>query len=217
MGGKPRHPLAQSRHASASASSPWTMNAAGARFITITAYQLPGDEGFRLEYHWDLEGRLLGFPFHHRRQQPIESIYDLCEAADWIEREVHEGFAIDFTGREYEPLLLRAGDKPGVNLRESQRPASPLPTRRGKRRSQNELQNPHGALPSRPRRTLQARHDLRRRNRHATPSCTSASTSAASSTWPKRATTSRSSRSWSASAASAPSSTRSRSARPWKS
>ena len=48
----------------------------------------------------------------------IETIYDLCEAADWIEREVHEGFAIDFIGREYEPLLLRQGDKPGVNLRE---------------------------------------------------------------------------------------------------
>ena len=37
------------------------MNAVGARFVTITAYQLPGT-GFRLEYHWDLEGRLLGFP-----------------------------------------------------------------------------------------------------------------------------------------------------------
>ncbi len=39
------------------------MNAARARFITITAYQLPKDEGIRLEYHWDLEGQLLGFPF----------------------------------------------------------------------------------------------------------------------------------------------------------
>jgi len=93
------------------------MNATGARFITITAYQLPGAEGFRLEYHWDLEGRLLGFPFIVAGNS-FASIYDLCEAADWIEREVHEGFAIDFTGREYEPLLLRAGDTPGVNLRE---------------------------------------------------------------------------------------------------
>ncbi len=56
----------------------------------------------------------------------IESIFDLCEAADWIEREIHEGFAIDFTGREYEPLLLREGDKPGVNLRETPCAASPL-------------------------------------------------------------------------------------------
>jgi len=93
------------------------MNAIEARFITITAYQLPGTEGFRLEYHWDLNGQLLGFPFL-LAGNTIESIYDICEAADWIEREVHEGFAVDFIGRAYEPLQLRAGDKPGFNLRE---------------------------------------------------------------------------------------------------
>jgi len=92
------------------------MNAAGARFVTITAYELPADTGFRLEYHWDLQGWLLGVPFQIAGKS-IESIFDLSEAADWIEREVHEGFAIDFTGREYVPLMLRAGDKPGVNLR----------------------------------------------------------------------------------------------------
>ena len=94
-----------------------TMNDLKARFITITAYQLPGKEGLRLEYHWDLDGQILGFPFVLSGNS-IESIYDLCEAVDWIEREIHEGFAVDFTGREYEPLLLRQGDKPGVNLRE---------------------------------------------------------------------------------------------------
>jgi NADH:ubiquinone oxidoreductase subunit C len=93
------------------------MNAVQARFVTITAYQLPKDEGFRLEYHWDLAGRLLGFTFN-LAGNTIESIYDLSEAVDWIEREVHEGFAIDFVGREYEPLLLRAGDRAGVNMRE---------------------------------------------------------------------------------------------------
>jgi NADH:ubiquinone oxidoreductase subunit C len=94
------------------------MNSVQARFITITAYQLPKDEGFRLEYHWDLNGQLLGFPFVLAGNS-IESIYDLCEAVDWIEREIHEGFGLDFTGRAYEPLLLRQGDTPGVNLRES--------------------------------------------------------------------------------------------------
>jgi len=93
------------------------MNAAKARFITITTYQLTAAEGFRLEYHWDLEGHLLGFPFKLKGNS-IESIYDMCEAVDWIEREIHEEYAIDFTGREYEPLLLRAGDTLGVNLRE---------------------------------------------------------------------------------------------------
>jgi hypothetical protein len=93
------------------------MNGFRARFITITAYQLPKDEGLRLEYHWDLDGQLLGFPFQLEAKS-VESIYDLCEAVDWIEREIHEEYAIDFLGREYEPLLLRQGDTPGVNLRE---------------------------------------------------------------------------------------------------
>ncbi|MGA2571089.1 MAG: NADH-quinone oxidoreductase subunit C [Terracidiphilus sp.] len=99
------------------------MNSIGARFVTITAYELPAKAGFRLEYHWDLEGRLLGFPFQIAANT-IESIFDLCEAADWIEREIHEEYCIDFTGREYEPLLLRQGDQSGVNLREVPVPAS---------------------------------------------------------------------------------------------
>ncbi|HEY1987665.1 MAG TPA: NADH-quinone oxidoreductase subunit C [Terracidiphilus sp.] len=100
------------------------MNALQARFITVTAYQLPKEEGLRLEYHWDIDGRLLGFVFT-LASKSIESIYDLCEAADWIEREIHEGFAVDFTGRVYEPLLLRSGDMMGVNLREICSPEPP--------------------------------------------------------------------------------------------
>ncbi|HWG21732.1 MAG TPA: NADH-quinone oxidoreductase subunit C [Terracidiphilus sp.] len=93
------------------------MNAVGARFVTITAYQLPKEERFRLEYHWDLAGRMLGFAFN-LPGNAIESIYDLCEAVDWIEREVHEGFKITFLGRGYEPLLLRDGDTLGMNMRD---------------------------------------------------------------------------------------------------
>lgn len=93
------------------------LSQAKARFVTITAHELPRGEGFRLEYLWDLNGQLLGFPFS-LPGKTIPSIFDICEAADWIEREIHEEFAIDFEGREYEPLLLRAGDQPGVNLHE---------------------------------------------------------------------------------------------------
>jgi NADH:ubiquinone oxidoreductase subunit C len=89
----------------------------GARFITITAHQLPEQKGFRLEYHWDLDGRVLGFAFEVAGPS-TESIYDLCPAADWIEREVFEGFAIKFSGRDLQPLQLRSGENPGVNLRE---------------------------------------------------------------------------------------------------
>jgi NADH:ubiquinone oxidoreductase subunit C len=94
-----------------------TMNAVGARFVTITAYQLPKDEGFRLEYHWDLNGTLLGFTYD-LAERKIDSIFDICPALDWIEREIHEQYIIEFEGRPYEPLLLRADATPGVNLRE---------------------------------------------------------------------------------------------------
>lgn len=96
------------------------MNESGSRFVTITATELPDRLGIRLEYLWDFDGQLLGFPFHLTSAH-IASICDLCPAADWIEREVREGFAVEFTGGNYEPLLLREGDKPGVNLREEVR------------------------------------------------------------------------------------------------
>jgi len=89
----------------------------GARFVTITAYELQGEEGFCLEYLWDLNGQLLGFS-NKVANKAVPSLFDICEAADWIEREIHEEYAIEFTGRTYEPLLLREGDMPGVNLHE---------------------------------------------------------------------------------------------------
>ena len=91
------------------------MNAVGARFITITTYEVLANGGFQLEYHWDLMGRVLGFNFALTGNS-VESIYDLCEAADWIERGVHEEYRIEFTGRVYEPLLLRENGVCGVNL-----------------------------------------------------------------------------------------------------
>lgn len=93
------------------------MRQCSARFVTITAYELPKDAGLRMEYHWDLNGTLLGFRFA-LEGKTIDSICDLCEAADWIEREVHEEYAIEFLGRTCDPLLLRTGDPLGVNLRE---------------------------------------------------------------------------------------------------
>jgi hypothetical protein len=95
------------------------MNQIKARFVTATAYQPAGPESACIEYHWDSDGQLLGFRFPLPARS-IASIYDLCEAADWIEREIHEGFAFEFPGREHEPLQLRQGDTLGVTLRESE-------------------------------------------------------------------------------------------------
>jgi NADH-quinone oxidoreductase subunit C len=91
------------------------MIALRARFVTITATEKP-DKEIRLDYQWDLDGQLLSFITATVAQQ-IPSITDLCPAADWVERETREYFAVEFTGRENTlPLMTRAGDPIGINL-----------------------------------------------------------------------------------------------------
>lgn len=87
-----------------------------ARLITIAASELPEGAGIQLDYHWDVDGQLISYAVVVT-DGTVASINDLCEAADWVEREIHEYFALNFSGREYEPLVLRAGDTAGVNLR----------------------------------------------------------------------------------------------------
>ena len=94
------------------------MQEAEARFVTITASQ--SGEGLLLAYHWDLDGRLLGFQAESATGA-YPSVCDLCPAADWIEREVRDTYAAEFTGRTMEPLLLRQGQQPGVNRKEEAR------------------------------------------------------------------------------------------------
>jgi NADH:ubiquinone oxidoreductase subunit C len=51
------------------------------------------------------------------RGDAIASITDLCPAADWVERETREYFAIEFTGRKTtRSLMIRDGDPIGINL-----------------------------------------------------------------------------------------------------
>lgn len=89
--------------------------AQGARFIAITAR--PEEEGpIRMSYHWDLDGRVLTVDVLVP-EGGLPSIAAVCEAADWIEREIHETYAVEFAGRDHEPLLLRPGQPLGVNLR----------------------------------------------------------------------------------------------------
>lgn len=97
----------------------------GARFVTITARPVSGGESrsahpthcrgeCRVDYHWDLAGQLLTFVTCTQAGR-IASIAARCPAADWVEREVHDYFAVDFVGRAAsEPLVLRPGDPPGV-------------------------------------------------------------------------------------------------------
>jgi len=85
-----------------------------ARLVTITARPAPGGE-CRLAYHWDLAGELLNL-VTSTHEGTINSIAAICPAADWIEREIHDYFAVDFIGRVdgLDPLVLRPGDSPGL-------------------------------------------------------------------------------------------------------
>lgn len=84
----------------------------GARLVTVTATPVTGDE-YRLAYHWDLEGQLATLATR-TGQKTIHTIADLCPTADWIEREIHDYFAVSFAGRHTTPpLALRPNDQPG--------------------------------------------------------------------------------------------------------
>ena len=90
--------------------------ALGARFICITATERTDSE-IRLDYQWDFEDQLLSFSAT-TRNKAIVTISDLSPAADWVERETREYFAVEFTGRETTlPLMTRMGDGIGINLR----------------------------------------------------------------------------------------------------
>jgi hypothetical protein len=87
----------------------------GARFVAITAIER-ADKEIRLDYQWDLEGQLLSFTTATEAQH-IATIADLSPAADWVERETHEYFSVEFTGRAHtKPLMTRPGDPLGINL-----------------------------------------------------------------------------------------------------
>ena len=86
-----------------------------ARFVAITAIELP-DKEIRLDYQWDLDGKLLSF-VAATCEHKIATIADISPAADWVERETHEYFAVEFIGRENtKPLMTRPGDAVGINL-----------------------------------------------------------------------------------------------------
>jgi hypothetical protein len=89
-----------------------------ARLATVTARPLE-DGSNRLIYHWDVEGAVINF-ITVTHNNSIHSIAKICPAASWIEREIHDYFAVNFTGREdLLPLLLRSDSPPGLFLWDS--------------------------------------------------------------------------------------------------
>ena len=85
---------------------------AQARWVTMTVSPAPG--GFRLIYHWDTDGTLLSIVTAMDSPR-VASLIDIVPAADWVEREMRDYYAIEFTGRTDTPaLMLRPDDRPGL-------------------------------------------------------------------------------------------------------
>ncbi len=83
-----------------------------ARWVTLTV--TPSGGGFRLIYHWDLDGQLLNIATRVGEAR-VDTVADLLPAADWVEREMHDYYALEFSGREDSPaLMLRPDDEPGL-------------------------------------------------------------------------------------------------------
>ena len=84
-----------------------------ARWETLTVTPAP-DDGFRLLFHWDLDGSLLTISTEVPGARAM-SIADIWPAADWAEREARDYYAIEFEGRDDVPaLMLRPEDEPGL-------------------------------------------------------------------------------------------------------
>lgn len=95
------------------------LRAFDARFVAITAIE-QAEGSIRLDYQWDLDGLLLSFVTTATDKRAV-SIVDIVPGADWAERETFDYFAVEFTGRAtLEPLMLRKGDAPGVQLKKKE-------------------------------------------------------------------------------------------------
>jgi NADH:ubiquinone oxidoreductase subunit C len=83
------------------------------RFITLTAIpDVAG--GYRMIYHWDADGTLVNVATTVTTGS-IPTISDILPAADWVEREIRDYYALEFDGRAETPtLMLRDGDEPGL-------------------------------------------------------------------------------------------------------
>jgi NADH:ubiquinone oxidoreductase subunit C len=88
------------------------------RFVTLTGTPDTAG-GYRLIYHWDADGALLNIATTVSTGR-IASIADIWPAADWVERELRDYYALVFEGRAETPtLMLLEGDEPGLFSRTS--------------------------------------------------------------------------------------------------
>jgi len=83
----------------------------GYRFIIATAIHTR--KGFEIYYHFsfDAEGLILSLHVILDKENPrIESLSNMFSASNWIEREMHELFGIDFLHHPNQEKLLSEGN-----------------------------------------------------------------------------------------------------------
>jgi Ni,Fe-hydrogenase III component G len=83
----------------------------GYRFIIATAIHTR--KGFEIFYHFsfDAEGLILSLHVILDKEKPrIESLSNMFSASNWIEREMHELFGIDFLHHPNQEKLLSEGN-----------------------------------------------------------------------------------------------------------
>ena len=89
----------------------WLYKEAGFRFIIATA--LHTKNGFEIHYHFslDLLGLILNIHVILDKVNPeIESLSNMFNASNWIEREMHELFGINFLNHPNQEKLISEGN-----------------------------------------------------------------------------------------------------------
>ena len=84
---------------------------AGFRFIIATA--LHTRKGFEIYYHWSFDQAGLVMNLHvvlDNKKPEIESLSNMFEAANWIEREMHEILGINFLNHPNQEKLISEGN-----------------------------------------------------------------------------------------------------------
>ncbi|MCU0379170.1 MAG: NADH-quinone oxidoreductase subunit C [Bacteroidales bacterium] len=108
---KGRRAIVTIRHTAILDISEYLYKSEGYRFIIASA--LHTRRGFEIYYHFsfDADGSILSLHVILDKEKPhIESLSNMFSASNWIEREMHELFGIDFLNHPNQEKLLSEGN-----------------------------------------------------------------------------------------------------------
>jgi hypothetical protein len=89
------------------------MVANGARLATVSSFEREDGEVL-LDYHWSLNGTLVTIEIPTKDKQ-ISTITDIFPGADWVEREIHDYWLVEFPDRaDTKRLVTREGTPQGM-------------------------------------------------------------------------------------------------------